>query len=271
MAMDIAERRNGIVVNADALQVYSCWRVLTARPSPEDEERVQHLLYGHVDRNARYSVGSWLGEIEELVDKHSDRLLIVVGGTGLYFSTFENGLTPIPRIPDSIQVESEAILKADGLETMVTELERIDPETAASLDTRNPKRVQRAWEVLKATGRGLTSWRQEPRRPVLPVSDTARIVLSSESGWLSARIESRIKNMVRNGALAECNAAMACWIPELPSAKAHGAANLIAYLKGECSLDEATSLATVATRQYAKRQRAWFRSRMADWSWIEVN
>ena len=271
LAMDIASKRNGIVVNADALQVYSCWRVLTARPSVEDEKQVQHLMYGHVDWRVKYSVGVWLREIERVVDRYSNRLLVIVGGTGLYFSALENGLAPIPSVPDSIRAESKATLESGGLEKLVCDLERNDPETLSGLDRKNPMRVQRAWEVLRATGRGLASWKTEPGQPVIPVVETARIVLYSEPGWLSNRIELRMNKMVRSGALEECMAAMHCWRPELPFAKAHGAAHLISHLKGECSLEEAVAKATIATRQYAKRQRVWFRSKMADWNWIGVN
>ena len=271
LAMELAVRRDGIVVNADALQVYSCWRVLTARPSVEDEERVRHLLYGHVNWQVRYSTGDWLREIESVVACHAARPLIIVGGTGLYFSAFENGLAPIPPVPDSVREESKAVLETGGLARLLSDLERNDPGTLSRIDRQNPMRVQRAWEVLRATGRGLASWQEGPAAPVLPASETDRIVLHSNSQWLSNRIEARLRKMVRSGALDECRAVMSHWTPELPSARAHGASDFIAHLNGKCSLEDAMDGAIISTRQYAKRQRTWFRSRMAKWKWVAAD
>ncbi|MEQ5868741.1 tRNA (adenosine(37)-N6)-dimethylallyltransferase MiaA [Sagittula sp. NFXS13] len=259
LALEIAERQGGVVVNADALQVFDDWRVLTARPSVAEEACAPHRLYGHIAGSTAYSVGDWLREVASVL--HGARP-IITGGTGLYFTALTEGLAEIPPTPPEIRSEADARLAQYGLDAMVAEL---DAATAQRIDLRNPMRVQRAWEVLHATGRGLRAWQEDTPPPLLPVTETQRFLFDVPKDWLTPRIERRFDLMLAQGALEEARSNLDTWTPALPSAKAIGAAELIAHLRGEMTLAEATDRATILTRQFAKRQRTWFKSRMSDW------
>jgi tRNA dimethylallyltransferase len=259
LAAEIAARDGRVIVNADALQVYGCWRVLTARPSPADEAALPHALYGHVARAEGYSAGRWLREVAALLD----RPVVIVGGTGLYFAALTEGLAEIPPIPEEVRAEADGLRRAGGAAAL---LPGVDAETAARIDRANPMRVQRAWEVRRATGRGLAAWQAATPPPLLPPAQAERLVLIPQTPWLDARIAARFGAMLASGAIEEAARARAeGWQPDLPSSRAIGAAELVAHLDGRSSLAEARAAATLATRRYAKRQRTWFRARMGDW------
>ncbi|WP_322865774.1 tRNA (adenosine(37)-N6)-dimethylallyltransferase MiaA [Aquicoccus sp. G2-2] len=260
LALAIAEAQGGTIINADALQVFSNWRILTARPSAEDEARAPHALYGHVPGDQPYSVGQWLRDIEPLLRTTRP---IIVGGTGLYFTALTEGLAPIPETPPAIRAKADAL-------PLATLLAQIDTGTAARIDTQNRARVQRAWEVQHSTGRSLDDWQNDTPPPRLPLSACTALLLDAPKDWLTPRIESRFDQMLAQGALAEARANLADWAPARPSAKAIGAPELIAYLRGETTLSAAREAAIIATRQYAKRQRTWFRSRMKAWRQISA-
>ena len=260
LALELAERQGGVIVNADALQVYACWRVLTARPSAADEALVPHRLYGHVGRDQDYSVGHWLREVAQVLA--SDARPIIVGGTGLYFTALTAGLAAIPAIPAMVRAEGDARRRAGDVAGMLAGL---DPATRAVIDPQNPARVQRAWEVLRATGRGLADWQAATGPALLPLARAQALVLAPDPAWLGARIDARFDAMMAAGALDEVRAQLPHWNPAQPSARAIGARELVAYLRGEIGRDHAVALARIASRQYAKRQRTWFRSRMAGW------
>ena len=260
LAMRIAERTGGAIVNADALQVYACWRVLTARPSEADEAALPHRLYGHVHCDHSYSVGQWLRDLAPLLQAAGPPP-VIVGGTGLYFTALTGGLAPIPAIPQKVRAQAMAADPA----RLLAELDRDDPATARSIDRRNPARIRRAWEVLRATGTGLAAWKARTPPPLLPAENATRLLLNPPKEVLNARIATRFRQMIDQGALDECRRALPDWDPARPSAQAIGAAQLIAHLRGEMPLDAAIAAAITATRRYAKRQRSWFRSRMADW------
>lgn len=261
LALAVAETLGGRIVNADALQVFAGWRVLTARPTPQDEARAPHALYGHVAADRAYSVGQWLRDAAPLL---SEPRPIIVGGTGLYFAALTEGLADIPPTPDAIRTEADAIIARSGADALLAE---IDPVTASRLDTQNPVRIQRAWEVQRSTGRGLAAWQDETGPPLLPLAEAQPVVLHSDKGWLNARIARRFDTMLESGAMDEARANLQGWRPSLPSAKAIGAAELIAHLRGEITLQEARERAVILSRQYAKRQRSWFRARMGGWRW----
>lgn len=264
LALAIAEARGGTVVNADALQVFANWRVLTARPSPADEARAPHALYGHVPGEAAYSVGHWLRDLDALPPGRP----IIVGGTGLYFAALTEGLAEIPPTPAEVRAEADARLAAEGPGALLAEL---DAATAARIDRANPVRVQRAWEVLRATGRGLADWQAETGPPRLPLagSGARALVIDVDRALLARRIEQRFDAMLAGGALNEARANAPGFSPALPSAKAIGAAELVAHVRGQLDLGVARERVIVATRQYAKRQRSWFRARMASWEPVE--
>ncbi|WP_420022832.1 tRNA (adenosine(37)-N6)-dimethylallyltransferase MiaA [Cereibacter azotoformans] len=265
LAAEIVGRDGGVVVNADALQVYDCWRILSARPSAAEEAALPHRLYGHVPRHGTYSAGHWLKEVEAVL--REGLRPVIVGGTGLYFSALTNGLADIPHTPPEMRHEADAFLARAGLSAMAADL---DPATAHRIDLRNPARVQRAWEVLRATGRGLADWQAATGTPLLPLAETVALVLRPDRDWLAERIDRRFDRMIEAGALEEARVALADWNPALPSSRAIGAPELVAHLKGERTLDEAIAAAKLASRQYAKRQRTWFRNRMRDWREIRL-
>jgi len=256
LAMEIAARDGRVIVNADALQVFGQWRVLTARPSAAEEVALPHVLYGHVRRDQDYSVGHWLRDVAGVLD----RPVVIVGGTGLYFMGLTEGLAEVPAVPAEVRAEGDALRRDLG--AMVAAL---DAETAARIDLNNPARVQRAWEVLRATGRGLAWWQGKSGRPLLHLSRVEAMVLRPSVPWLDDRIARRFSAMLDAGALDEVRAALPFWDPARQWARAIGAPELVAHLRGETDLGAAQAAAVLASRRYAKRQRTWFRSRMADW------
>lgn len=256
--MALAARDGRLIVNADALQVYDAWRILSARPSLADETALPHRLYGHIGRDQPYSVGHWLREMAAFMDQP----IVVVGGTGLNFSALTMGLAEIPAIPPDVRAMADDLMAVGGIAAMLPDL---DSTTRAKIDQHNPARVQRAWEVQSATGRGLADWQRDTPPPLLARKDCEALVMRPDVAWLDARITQRFDQMMQEGALHEARAALPHWQANAPWAKAIGAPELIAYLQGDISLDAAREAAILASRQYAKRQRTWFRNRMQDW------
>lgn len=266
LALQIAEAQGGVIVNADASQVFDGWRVLTARPSAEDEARAPHALYGHVPFEAAYSAGHWLREVRRFIETPQARP-IIVGGTGLYFLALTEGMAEIPPTPPEIRARADALRTGGQIDVMRNAL---DTRSAAKIDLLNPMRVQRAWEVLQSTGRGIADWQADTPPPLLPLPDAQAIVLEAEPDWLNARIAQRFDAMLQGGALDEARANQHRFDPSLLSCKAIGAPELQAYLNGEITLPEAREAATIATRQFAKRQRTWFRARMKAWTRVAL-
>ncbi|MGJ8545334.1 MAG: tRNA (adenosine(37)-N6)-dimethylallyltransferase MiaA [Sulfitobacter sp.] len=256
LALKIAAAGGGIVVNADASQVYECWRVISARPSEQEESQAPHRLYGHIGAQTPYSTGHWLREVAGLLQ--GPERLIIVGGTGLYFTALTQGLAEIPATPPQIRAE------ADGLSLEVL-LAGIDPQTAAGIDRANRARVQRAWEVQQATGRGLAAWQAETPPPLLAPGLCTRLRVDVPREQLNTRIAQRFDLMLEHGALEEVAAVLPEYDPALPAHRAIGVPELVAHLRGEISLARAKEAAVVATRRYAKRQRTWARNKLADW------
>jgi len=256
LALEIAQDQGGVIVNADASQVYECWRVITARPSAEEEAAAPHLLYGHITATQPYSTGHWLREVADILK--TGQRVIITGGTGLYFKALTEGLADIPATPEEVRHQ------ADGMD-LDQLLAGIDVQTAAGIDTANRARVQRAWEVQQATGRGLAHWQAQTGAPLLPAAQARRIVFDVERDWLNARIARRFDQMIAQGALEEVRRVAPAYDPALPAHRAIGVPELMAHLEGDLTLDQARERAVIATRQFAKRQRTWMRSKMADW------
>lgn len=262
LALAIAEAGGGVIVNADALQVYDGWQILTARPSVEEEARAHHALYGHVPFTGDYSVGDWLRALTPLLEGPARP--IIVGGTGLYFRALTEGLAEIPPTPADIRA------RADMLDppALIADLERVDPAILARIDTQNPARLRRAWEVWHATGRALSDWQADTGPPPLPLDHALPLLIDADRDWLNARIARRFDAMLAAGALEEARAILPLWDKAGGARKAIGAPELIAHLRGEMTLAEAREAAIIASRQYAKRQRTWFRARMGNWTRI---
>ena len=265
LALAISRAQGRAVVNADAMQVHAAFRVLTARPGAEDEARAPHRLYGHVPWGEPYSAGHWLREVEPLLPARPAP--VIVGGTGLHFAALTEGLAAIPPVPPEVRRAADAAMAAGGLARLLADL---DPGTLARIDRRNPARVRRAWEVLAATGRGLADWQARTGPPALPPGRAHALVLDPGRAALAGRIAARFDAMLAEGALDEVRRVSPVWDPTLPAARAIGAAELMAHLRGETTLEAARDAAVTATRRYAKRQRTWLRSRMGGWEWLPV-
>lgn len=261
LAMEIAAQGGGVIVNADAMQVHADWRILTARPSEADEAALPHRLYGHVTRDQAYSVGHWLREVERIL--LAGVRPVIVGGTGLYLTALTTGLAVIPSVLPEIRAMANARRLEGDIAGMLAEL---DPATRAAIDPSNPMRVQRAWEVWRTTGRGLADWQADTPAPLVPLSQATALVLVPDRDWLTTRISDRFDAMIAAGVLDEVRAALSHWRPERPWAQAIGAAELVGHLRDERALADAVTAAKIATNQYAKRQRTWFRNRMRDWT-----
>lgn len=215
LALALAQAQGGTIVNADALQIWSCWRVLTARPDDADLAAAPHALYGHVDPGQSYSVGDWLGEVAALKGR-----LIFAGGTGLYLTALTSGLAHIPPVPPEIRDTGDAILAAGGLDDMIAGL---DDASREKIDLQNPARVQRAWEVLQATGRSIVDWQSDTPPPLIAPEDATCLVLNSDRDWLAKRILVRFAQMWHDGAVEEVRAMMPLWDERAQWARAIGA------------------------------------------------
>ena len=261
IAMSLAIKLGRHIVNADSLQVYSNWRILTARPTIEDEEIIPHHLYGHKAPDEEYSVGHWLRDLSNILT--TNKKLIIVGGTGLYFSALTEGLANIPKISDETKIISKKRFLKYGIQDLLKDL---DKETLKSIDINNQMRVIRAWEVLKETGKSLNKWQSKTGSPILPLTKCQPLVINPDKNDLDKKIKMRFEEMVKMGALDEARKNLDMWNQDIIASKAIGASELISYLKNEISLDEAITNASIATRQYAKRQRTWIKARMKQWS-----
>ena len=270
LALTMAEKFGGTIVNADSMQVYRDLRVITARPTPAEEARVPHRLYGHVDAGENYSVGRWCRDVGEALNEIAaqGRVPILVGGTGLYFKALTTGLSAVPPIPAEIRGQVRARMASEGAAALHGELASLDPVTAQRLMVNDRSRISRALEVVLATGRSLTDWHREGMPALVDSARAAKIFLTCERKQLVARIETRFVAMLKAGALDEVRALERRQLdPLLPAMKAHGVPWLIRHLNGEISLDEAAAGAIMDTRRYAKRQLTWFRNQMKDWPW----
>jgi tRNA dimethylallyltransferase len=274
LALALAEKLGGVIVNADSMQVYRDLRVITARPSPAEEARAPHRLYGGVDAAVNYSTGQWLRDVAGVLDEvyAARRVPILVGGTGLYFKALTAGLAAVPQVPADIRTRVRARLQSEGIAALYAELQARDAATAQRLMPNDRSRICRALEVLDATGRSLGDWHREGLPPLIDASQAAKVFLTCERKALVTRIEARFAAMLEAGALDEVRALAARRLdPLLPAMKAHGVPWLVRHLNGEISLDDATAGAVMDTRRYAKRQLTWFRNQMKDWRWEEAD
>lgn len=267
LALARAAAGQGVIVNADAMQVYDTLRIVTARPSLEDEALAEHRLYGTVPAAHRFSTGQYLAAVlDTLAAIEPDREVIFVGGTGLYFDALTKGFADVPAIPEpvtlAVQDEVEALDEGGRMALLVAE----DPDTARRLRVADPQRVIRAIAVRRATGRTLSAFQADPQPALLDNWDIERIVLAPDRAILRERIARRFAAMFENGAVAEVEALLAQNLdPSLPAMKAIGVPEIAGWLEGRHSREDAIALATIATHQYAKRQGTWFRNRMGDW------
>ena len=267
MALRLAREHGGEIVNADSMQVYRDLAILTARPTRAEESEAPHHLFGVVDAAETWSVGRWLPAARAVLAEIAarGRPAIVVGGTGLYLRALLDGLADIPAIPAEVRTDSRALLNALGESALRARLADIDPAAAGRIAPGDGQRLTRAWEVFAATGRSLSDW-QAGTIPTVSAEWT-RIVLDPDRPDLYRRLDDRLMDMVRRGALEEVGRLKTRELPpDRPLMKALGVVPLIAHLRGEIALDQAIALAQRDTRRYAKRQSTWFRHQASDWT-----
>ena len=256
--------KNPMIINTDALQVYNCWKILTDRPSVK---KPYHTLYGHVSCASNYSVGDWVKDVSKIFELNSKKsqTFIFVGGTGLYFNALLNGLSQIPQIPKEIR----EFANAQDLTFFLEYLEKNDPDVLEKIDVKNQRRVQRAWEVLKATNKSILYWQSNNASPLVS-SDATLLLVEIERESLTKRISARVDFMLESGAIKEVEKVYkTCWDVNLPFSKAIGAQDIISYLNSGISLDKLTQNIGLKTRQFAKRQRTWHRNYMKNWISID--
>jgi len=273
MAIARSADEKSLIINTDSMQVYDVLNIISARPNAEELAQAPHRMYGYVSPSVRFSTGAWLRDVDALIQQEGAdyQKLIFVGGTGLYFDALINGFAQIPEIPNEVIQQVEEVIQpldAQGRSKLLAEK---DPEMAKRLQAPDPQRVARAISVIEATNKSLAQWQDEPNEPsILEGFEIEKIVLNPERDVLRERIALRFKFMMQAGAIEEVEAINALKLdPTLPAMRAIGVPEISAYLRGEMDLEEATEKSIIATHQYAKRQRTWFRNRMKDWQWID--
>jgi tRNA dimethylallyltransferase len=272
LALEFAQTHDAVIVNADSMQVYRDLRIITARPTPEEEATVPHRLYGHVDAAVNFSAGSWVTDAARVLAeaRAQNRLAVFVGGSGLYFKALTRGLSAVPPIPAGIRESVRARLERDGVAALHAELARRDPVSAERLKPRDRTRIARALEVVEATGRSLTDWHRDGLPPLLPPGEFSALFLSPDRDQLYARIDARFDAMLAAGAPEEVARLAARNLdPLLPAMKAHGVPGLIRHLGREITLAEAAEIGRADTRHYAKRQFTWFRHQLPEFEWVK--
>jgi tRNA dimethylallyltransferase len=273
LALAVAERVGGVIINADSMQVYRELRILSARPTPEEEARVPHKLYGFVPAGEAYSAGRFVRDAAAAIAaaRSDGRRPIIVGGTGLYFKALLEGLSPIPRIDDDIRNHWRAEAERRGAAALHRDLAQRDAAMAARLERADTQRVVRALEVIEQTGRSLAEWQRDRSPPVLDEAQTVELLLTLDRGEIHARADARFETMMAEGALQEAQALAGLAIdPSLPAMRAIGVRPLIAAFEGKYSLQEAVAAAKQETRHYVKRQETWYKSHMISWHHINA-
>lgn len=266
LGLCVAQRYGGEIVNADSMQVYRALRVLTARPSEEDEQVVAHHLYGVLEGGEACSAGKWSRMALETIRgiEARGRVPVILGGTGLYFRALSEGLSPIPPVPDDVRqaVRAEVAEAGDKAHALLVEA---DPDLAAVIRPTDRQRIARGIEVARGTQKRLSQWHKEPPNPLL-TGNLAKIVLAPDREWLRARCDRRFEQMLEAGALDEVRALVAEGLDAgLPLMKALGLRPLADYVAGKIELSDAVAQGQAETRAYAKRQETWFRTQMIAW------
>ncbi|MDR6430621.1 tRNA (adenosine(37)-N6)-dimethylallyltransferase MiaA [Brucella pseudogrignonensis] len=269
LALHLAKKTGGFIVNTDSMQVYDVLDLLSARPQPDELREAEHYLYGHVAPSVSYSTGKWFSDVEALLSRSDlkGRTPIFVGGTGLYFRALLGGLSQMPEVPADVREYWRNKMSEDGAERLHMMLAERDPEIAATLRPTDSQRIVRALEVFEGTGKSLLHWQKNTGTALVDDTSARKIILLPDRQWLGERIAQRFNLMWDHGALEEVRALMALELdPALPALKAIGVREISAFFAGEMSREEAIELSVIATRQYAKRQSTWFRNQLDD-SW----
>jgi tRNA dimethylallyltransferase len=273
MAIERSAEEKSLIINTDSMQVYDVLNVISARPNAQELAQAAHRMYGYVPPVTRFSTGAWLRDVQALIQGEGANYekLIFVGGTGLYFDALINGFAQIPDVPQEVIQQVEEMIQPLDADQRAKLLAQKDPAMAKRLQAPDPQRVARAISVMEATNKSLAHWQDEPNEPsILQGFELEKIVLNPERDILRNRIAKRFGLMMQAGAIEEVEAITALGLdPTLPAMRAIGVPEISAYLRGDMTLDEAREKSIIATHQYAKRQRTWFRNRMTDWQWVD--
>jgi len=264
LALTLAKDLNGIVINADSMQVYRDIPILSACPSQQDMKQAPHKLYGIYDASIRGNMVDWFNLAKEEINnaRTSQQTPIIVGGTGMYIETLEKGTTPIPETPTEIRQEISEYVKNNGLAALYQELSVVDQETAARLSPNDTTRIRRAMEVYKHTKKTMSYWQQVPLKKTFSAKEFVRIYINPPRDILDTNARTRFDIMLKQGAIEEVQTLINRNLSDsLPAMRALGVQELKSYLVGTTSLEEAVELAKLHTRQYAKRQSTWFNNR----------
>lgn len=270
LALKLAKKHNGVIINTDSMQVYSILRVLTARPDADEVALAPHYLYGEISPSTSYSTGQWLRDVEKLLNQLGSVPIIFVGGTGLYFQALLGGLSQMPTIPDDIRQKWRQLADMGHISDIYRQLQEVDALTAARFAPQDHQRIVRAMEVYEATGKSITWWQNNKTTPL--IGEAQKYVLSPPRDLLYQRINTRFDHMIEKGALDEVKALKSCNLaPQLPAMKAIGVPELSLVLDGKMRAEDAIETAKMQTRRYAKRQTTWFKNQLDDsWERLET-
>lgn len=260
-ALKMAQEKNAFIINTDSMQIYDVLNILTARPMRADTAIVPHYLYGYVSPSLNYSVGLWLRDVEKLLTTFTEKSLIFVGGTGLYFRALLEGIIEIPFIPNAVRQKWRFHLDEEGSESLYRQLLQVDAVLAERISPQDGQRIIRALEVYDATGKQLSWWQKQKTTPLIDSNCVEKVLLMPPRQLLYERIHKRLEAMIERGVLEEVIAMKKLMLsPLLPAMKAIGISEFIAYLDGYRNFENTLEMVKTQTRRYAKRQMTWFRN-----------
>ncbi len=262
-SVKLAKKINGVVVNADSMQVYKNLNVLTARPQINDMKNIDHFLYGYVDGSLRYNVKKWCIDATNVINKtfENKKIQILVGGTGLYINTLFNGLVDIPPIPEKIKIESDKIIKKFGKNFLIDKIKNIDPISLREINTNDNVRLRRIWEVFEFTGKKFSEWKQNQNKNFFNNYNYKIILFLPDRKKNYEIVNARFAKMINEGAVEEVKQLLELDLHHsFPVMRAHGVPEIIKYLKNDITMDECITKGQQVTRNYVKRQHTWWKS-----------
>lgn len=273
LALDIAEKVGGVVINADSMQIYNTISLITARPSNKDMGTIPHFLYGYIDPKIRYSVGEWVSDVEPLINFliKINKIPIIVGGTGLYFAALFGEISDIPEITAKTRLKWEEMREIKGTEALFHKLKELDPKSAATINSTDTTRIIRALEVFDDTGKSIRDWQSSPGKPIINKSKSKMIYLCPPRNVINDNIINRTSKIIGDDQLyEEIKLLSSKKISDSnPVMKAIGVKDTIAYLEDDISLEILNDRIITNTKRYVKRQLTWARKKMMDWEWID--
>ena len=262
-SLDLAKKLNGIIINSDSMQVYKNLSILTARPTTEDMNNVEHSLYGYVDGGKRYNVEKWCKDASKVIEESFEKNTtpILVGGTGLYINTLINGMINIPSIPEEIKIESEKILTKFGKDFLINQIKNIDPDSLNEININDNVRLRRIWEVFETTGKKFSEWKLNENKSFIKNYNFKLILFLPDRKKNYEIVNSRFIKMINRGAIEEVKNLLGENLNEsLPVMRAHGVPEIKKYLENETTLEECIAKGQQVTRNYVKRQHTWWNS-----------